>query len=198
MGLMEKGAKTKADSDDVRRRRLAELLKTNSFLKGEFILASGERSNTFFDVKMTSLHPEGAWLAADLILDMVQSDNLQAVGGIAVGACPIISAICIRSFERGIPLSGFYVRKEMKDHGTRKRIEGPALREGDRVLLVDDVATKGGSMLEAVQPVLDSGAIVARTIVVVDREQGATQRLKEAGLVLEALFQRRELEAGYE
>ena len=177
-----------------RKERLKELLLTKSYLKGDFVLSSGEHSNVFFDVKMSSLNPEGAWLAADLILDKIKGQNIQAVGGIAVGACPIVSAICVRSYERGEPIPAFYVRKEEKKHGTQKKIEGLELRKGTRVLIVDDVATKGGSMLEAINPVKELGCVIAKTIVVVDREQGARERLKAEGYELEALFMRRELE----
>lgn len=176
------------------RERLKALLQKKSYLKGDFVLSSGERSNVFFDVKMTSLDPEGAWLAADIILDMVKGHNIDAVGGIAVGACPIVSAICVRSFERGEPLPAFYVRKEEKKHGTQKKIEGLELPKGARVLIVDDVATKGGSMLDAINPVKQLGCVIAKTIVVVDREQGAKERLKAEGYDLEAIFMRHELE----
>ncbi len=176
------------------RARLKELLLSKSYLKGDFVLSSGERSKVFFDVKMTSLDPEGASLAADLILDMVKGHHIQAVGGIAVGACPIVSAICVRSYERGEPIPAFYVRKDEKRHGTQKKIEGHALPKGTRVLIVDDVATKGGSMLDAIHPVKELGCVIVKTIVVVDREQGAAERLKAEGHELESLFKRYELE----
>src|SRR5579872_2853124 len=114
----------KLTSTPDRKKRLKELLLKKSYLKGDFILTSGEHSKVFFDVKMTSLNPEGAWLSADLILDMIEEKNIQAVGGIAVGACPLVSAICVRSYERGTPIPAFYVRKEEKKHGTQKKIEG--------------------------------------------------------------------------
>ncbi len=184
----------KAASNSNNRERLKKLLLEKSFLKGDFVLSSGEHSKVFFDVKMTSLNPEGAWLAADLILDMVKGQNIQAVGGIAVGACPIVSAICVRSYERGEPIPAFYVRKEEKKHGTQKKIEGLELQKGARVLIVDDVATKGGSMLDAINPVKELGCVIAKAIVVVDREQGAKERLKAEGYELEAIFMRHELE----
>jgi len=179
---------------DTRNQRLKELLRTKSFKRGKFTLSSGEESSVFFDVKMTSLDPEGAWLSADLILDMLEGQRIRAVGGLAVGACPIVSAVCVRSHERGTPISAFYVRKEEKKHGTQRKIEGLELRKGDRVVVVDDVATKGGSMLDAIRPVEELGCEVVRTIVVVDREQGAGERLKDAGYTLESIFKRCDLE----
>jgi orotate phosphoribosyltransferase len=186
---MKKASNTSDNKD-----RLKELLLEKSYLKGDFILASGEHSKVFFDVKMTSLNPEGAWLAADLILDMIEGQNIQAVGGIAIGACPIVSAICVRSFERGAPIPAFYIRKEEKKHGTQKKIEGLELKKGARVLIVDDVATKGGSMLEGINPVRECGCEIVKTIVVVDREQGAAERLAKEGYILESVFKRSELE----
>lgn len=183
-----------AASPDNRKARLRQILLDKSYLRGEFTLSSGEHSKVFFDVKMTSLDPEGATLAADLILDMIKGHDIQAVGGIAVGACPIVSAICVRSYERGEPLPAFYVRKEEKKHGTQKKIEGPELKTGQRVLIVDDVATKGGSMLDAINPVKELGCVIGKTIVVVDREQGAKERLRSEGYELESIFLRRELE----
>lgn len=184
----------KSASASDRKRRLKELLLQKSYLKGDFILTSGARSNVFFDVKMTSLDPEGATLAADLIIDRLQDQRIDVVGGIAVGACPIISAICVRSFERGTPIPCFYVRKEEKKHGTQKKIEGLELKKGDRVAIVDDVATTGGSILEAVHAARAAGCEVIKTIVIVDREQGGAQNLAAEGYTLESLFKRSELE----
>lgn len=177
-----------------RRDRLRDLLIARSYKRGNFTLSSGERSDVFFDVKMTSLDPEGACLAADLILDRLQGEGIDAIGGTAIGACPIVSAICVRSFERGNPIPAFYVRKEEKARGTQRKIEGADLRPGARVVIVDDVATKGGSMLEAIRPVEELGCQVVRTIVLVDREQGARERLRDAGYLLECIFTRQELE----
>jgi len=177
-----------------RKKRLKEILLQKSFLKGDFVLTSGARSKVFFDVKMTSLNPEGAWLAADLILDMLEGQKIDAVGGIAVGACPIVSAICVRSYERGMPIDAFYVRKEEKKHGTQKKIEGLELKKGARVVVVDDVATTGGSILEAVHAVKLLGCEIVKTLVVVDREQGGSEKLATEGYRLESLFKRSELE----
>ena len=180
-----------------RKDRLKEILLSKSYLRnGPYRLSSGVMSDVFFDVKMTSLDPEGATLAADLILDKLEGQNIRAVGGLAIGACPLVSAICVRSFARGMNIAAFYVRKEEKDHGTRKKIEGLELMPGDRVVIVDDVATKGGAMLDGIAPVKVLGCEIVRTIVVVDREEGAKARLAEQGYALECLFTRGELEPG--
>lgn len=188
------GLKKQPEVVDKRLARLKRILTSKSYERGTFTLSSGAQSDVFFDVKRTSLDPEGAWLSADLILDMLQGEQVRAIGGLAMGACPIVSAVCVRSHERGIPISAFYVRKAEKKHGTQRRIEGLELRKGDRVVIVDDVATKGGAMLEAIRMVEELGSEVVRTIVVVDREQGAEERLREAGYRLESLFKRRDLE----
>lgn len=178
-----------------KRERLKAILKEKSYLRnGPYTLSSGKISDVFFDVKMTSLDPEGATLAADLILDMLEGQDIHAVGGLAVGACPIVSAICVRSYERRMNIAAFYVRKSVKDHGTRKMIEGLELKPGNRVAIVDDVATKGGAMLDAILPVREMGCEIVKAIVVVDRQEEAKQRLAEEGYALESLFTREELE----
>ena len=100
-----------AGETDTRKNRLKEILKDKSFQHGDFVLSSGEHSKVYFDVKATTLDPEGSTLAADLILDMIKGQNIQAVGGMAMGACPIVSAVCVRSATSGMPLPAFYVRK---------------------------------------------------------------------------------------
>lgn len=175
-------------SQDTRIAQLIALLKEKSYLTGEFILTSGEKSNRFFDVKRTMLDPLGAKLAADLMLDELEkTPQLDAVGGLVIGACPIVSAICVRSAERANPLPSFYVRKEPKKHGTRNQIEGMDLQPGMKIAVVDDVATKGGSMLEAIREIEKFGAEIARVLVVVDREQGAQERLAAEGYKLESI-----------
>ena len=173
--------------------KLRQILIEKSYLHGDFILTSGERSTVFFDVKMTSLDPEGAHLAAGLMLNKLEGSDITAIGGLAIGACPIVSAMCLRSYERN-SFSFFYVRKEKKPHGTKKDIEGAELTKNDKVAIVDDVATKGGSLLEAIKHVKEAGCEIARVIVLVDREQGAKEALAKEGYTLESIFTRSDLE----
>lgn len=180
---------------DKKRERLKAIIKTKSYITGgDFKLASGANSNFFFDLKTTMLDPEGASLAADLILDRIANDKVKAIGGLVLGACPIASAVCVKSFERGTPVSAFYVRKEPKQRGTQKLIEGSALEPGNRVVVVEDVTTSGGSALKAAEVVQSLDAEVVKIITLVDREQGAKDMLAEHGLKLESLFSKKDFE----
>ena len=178
-------------NSDTRLARLKEIVREKSYITdGDFKLASGATSNFFFDMKVTMLDPEGASLAADLILDKIKGENIQAIGGLVIGACPIASAVCVKSFERGTPVNAFYVRKEPKKRGTQKMIEGAALKPGDRVVMVEDVTTSGGSVLQAIDVVQELGCKVVKVITLVDREQGAKENLAQKGLTLDPVFTR--------
>lgn len=188
MGTSTPSTAAAAPAERARRlARLAEIIRERSYLTGrEFKLASGAVSNVYFDMKMTLLDPEGINLAADLILDIIDLDSLDAVGGKALGACPIVDALCLKSQARK-PVKGFYVRKEPKTRGTRKWIEGP-LADGSRVILVEDITTTGGSVLDAVEHVGEHGCQVSRVVSIVDRLEGAETNLRAHGIELLSLF----------
>jgi len=186
---MARQAATAGDTDD-KRARLRDIIAERSVLTGgDFKLASGGQSAVFFDMKMTLLTPDGAGLAADLILELLQDERVDAIGGLVLGACPIVDAVCVKSVQSGRPIPAFYVRKEPKDHGTDKLIEGP-LPAGARVVVVEDVATRGNSSLKAVEAARKEGCEVARVITIVDRLEGAADNLKAHGVELTALFTR--------
>ena len=176
-------------NDPKTRARLRDLIAQRSLTHGQFKLASGGESNIFFDMKTTLLDPEGASLTADLILDMLGEEGPDAIGGLVLGACPVVSAVCVKSAERGRPVPGFYVRKEPKGRGTNKLIEGN-LEPGWRVVVVEDVTTEGNSALKAVRAVRDEGCTVIKVMTVVDRLQGARENLAKEGLELVPLFTR--------
>jgi orotate phosphoribosyltransferase len=165
--------------------RLLELLKERSFRRapaGEvFRLASGATSDYFIDGKMTAVHPEGAYLIGEVIYDHTRDLAFDALGGLQVGAVPLTAAAVIASYRHGRPVEGFWVREEAKDHGTRKRIEG-GLAPGSRVVVVEDVFTKGGSALKAVEAVREAGCTVVRVLGLVDRLQGARELFRRHGL----------------
>ncbi len=180
---------TRRRAHGARKERLKELIAANSVLTGgDFQLASGGASTVFFDMKKTLLTPEGANLTADLILELIADDSVDAIGGLVIGACPIADAVCVKSHPDR-PITAFYVRKEAKSTGTQNMIEG-TLRGDERVVLVDDVTTKGGSTLRAVQAVRDLGCHVVRAITVVDRLEGARQNMAEHDVELVSLFTR--------
>ena len=169
------------------RTRLLEILKEKSLLFGDFKLSSGVQSKYYIDGKKTTLDPEGLFLTAEIILDMIKDDRADAIGGLIIGADAIVSAVISLSFQRNCPLKGFFVRKEPKGHGTGNKIEGP-LEEDSRVVIVDDVVTTGGSIVKAIEAVKESGCNVVRIISIVDREQGARQRFEQMGITYSPLF----------
>jgi orotate phosphoribosyltransferase len=173
------------------RDRLREIIQEKSFLYGNFTLASGRNATYFLDMKPTMLDPEGANLIADLVLEAIGPDKVDAVGGLAAGCIPIVTLVAARSFHTPHPISGFFVRKEPKGHGTNKLIDGN-LRAGMRVVLVEDVTTTGGSVMRAVNEARGLGCTVERIVTVVDRLEGARENLRQQGIELVALFTRDE------
>jgi orotate phosphoribosyltransferase len=167
--------------------RLLEIIKEKSLLKGRFKLASGGMSDYYLDMKPTTFDPEGASLIAEIVFRMVENEHdVASIGGLELGAVPIICIVCARSWPDH-PISGFIVRKERKGHGTDKKIDGN-FRPQSTVILFDDVTTKGGSVMQAVQAVRAQGAKVKRIITIVDRLEGAKDRLRDEGIDLIAIF----------
>ncbi len=172
-----------------RRARLLELISEKALTRGgSYRLASGKTSSYFFDMKPVAFDPEGSRLIADAILDVLEREPVDYVGGLEIGAIPITASVVERSFDRN-PVSGFLVRKTPKERGTRKLIEGN-LEPGSTAVLVEDVTTTGGSVLRAAEAVREAGCTVTKVVTVVDRLEGAGQTLSQHGLELVALFTR--------
>ena len=127
--------------------KLAQLLERRSLRRGNFVLSSGKTSTYYIDGKLTSMDAEGAAVIADAILSEIEGLNIDAVGGMDMGATPIVGAVACRSFLAGRPLPTFVVRKDVKAHGTMKRIEGPVPPAPCNVVIVDDVVTTGDSII---------------------------------------------------
>ena len=162
---------------------------SRAFIKGDVILASGKKSNFYFDCRMVTLDQEGAHLAAKAMLAEIRKLGATAVGGMSMGADPLVSTIGNVAFTQKIGLTLFYVRKEPKKHGTGKLIEGPGLSSEDRVVIVEDVTTTGGSSLKAVNAVRDEfGAKVLAVLTIVDRQEGAEAHLAGNGVKLISIF----------
>src|SRR4051812_420222 len=173
------------------RQRLAAIIAARSFGRGEITLASGRKSSFYFNLKPTMLDPEGAALLAELTLAALADERIDYVGGLEMGAVPIAGAIAQLSFLKGKPIPAIFVRKKPKEHGARLAVEGLAKGEslaGKRVVVVEDVTTTGGSALKGVEAVRDAGGEVALVFTMVDREEGATETFREAGLPFRALF----------
>ncbi len=168
--------------------KLFELLNKEALKRGKFVLSSGKESNYYLDGRVITLTPEGAYLAAGIILDMVKDEVVDAIGGPTLGADPIAGALAVLSYINKQPIKCFIVRKQAKEHGTQRQVEGPELKKGKRVILIDDVATSGKAILEAKQALDKIGVITEKAIVIVDRNQGAVENLAKAGLKLESIF----------
>ena len=170
-----------------KKQRLLGLIRRRSLLQNrDFVLSSGRSSGFFFDMKRTVLDPEGAVLIADLLFDLIRNEDVDAVGGLETGAIPIVAAVCARSWPEK-PIAGFFVRKEIKGHGTDQRIDG-LVESGSRVVLFEDVTTTGASVMQAAEQVHRLDCTIVKIISVVDRLEGAADNFKEAGIVFEALF----------
>ena len=173
--------------------QLALLLKKEALKKGNFVLSSGKTSTYYLDGRVITLTPEGAYLVAEIILALIKDKKIDAVGGPTLGADPITGAVACLSHLRKIPLKTFIVRKRAKEHGTQRRVEGPELKNGQRVILVDDVATTGKALLEAKEALDALGVVIDSAMVIVDRLEGAAENLRQAGLRLDSIFKISEL-----
>jgi orotate phosphoribosyltransferase len=164
------------------KQELFDLLNREALKRGKFLLSSGRESNYYLDGRVITLSPQGAYLVANIILTMIDAETWDAVGGPTLGADPIVGALAAVSYINKQPVKTFIVRKQAKEHGTQQQVEGPALQKGDRVILVDDVATSGKAILEAKQALDKIGVVAEKAIVIVDRNQGAAENLAQAGL----------------
>ncbi|MGO3926726.1 orotate phosphoribosyltransferase [Rhodopseudomonas pseudopalustris] len=173
------------------RARLAEIIRTRSFGRGEVTLASGRKSDFYFNLKPTMLDPEGAALLAELTYEALRAEQVDYVGGLEMGAVPLAGAIAQLSWLNGRPIAAFFVRKKPKEYGAKLAVEGLAKNEslkGKRVVIVEDVTTTGGSAIKAAEAVRESGAEIAMVLTMVDREEGAADSFAAAGLPFRSLY----------
>jgi orotate phosphoribosyltransferase len=161
------------------RTQLANLLRAKSLVRGEFTLSSGKKSNYYMDCKLTTLDPEGALLTGHCVLEMLDEMGVKpdAIGGLSMGADPLVTATGVVSAIQKRPLPGFLVRKEAKKHGRQKQLEGLENPRGKTVVIVDEVCTTGGSTKEAIEAAEGEGCKVVAVISLVDREEGGSQML---------------------
>ena len=158
------------------RDRLLELFKTRAVSFGKFTLASGKESTYYINSKKALFNAEAIWLLGDVLWDLTRDLNIQAIGGLEVGAIPMATAAALRYHEEGRQLEGFFVRKQAKTHGSQERVEG-VVKAGMRVAVIDDVFTQGTSVLQAITEVERVGAEVVAVSCIVDRLEGARERL---------------------
>jgi orotate phosphoribosyltransferase len=161
--------------------QLLALFKERSFKSGTFRLASGDTSSYYIDGKMTQIYSAGAYLIGQVLYERTKDLAIDAIGGLETGAIPLTAAAVISYYWHGRPMEGFWVRDKVKDHGTQKAIEGN-LRAGARVVLVDDVITRGTSLVKAAEAVKSIGCEVVQAIALVDRLAGAAELFRKQGI----------------
>jgi len=175
------------------RARLIEILKERSCRVGQFTLASGKESDFYVDGRQTTLNAEGSWLIGRQVLAALKPE-VAGVGGETLGADPIATAVSVASWEAGRPVHAFLVRKAAKGHGTKRFVEGrSSLPSGSKVCIVEDTTTTGNSLLRAIERATAEGLEVIQVLVIVDRQEGAAERLAAEGFTMESLFTRAEL-----
>ena len=179
--------------------RLIDIILERSFKYSDnppFTLVSGLKSNYYFNCKPTTLDPEGMNLIGEIVFDMLADADVTAAGGLTLGADPIANALSVISFQKGRPVKSFIVRKEAKDHGMMYGIEGN-VRPGERVVILDDVITTGGSTITAIERAEKAGLVVDRVIALIDREEGGRENILARAGRVDAVLTRTEIMARY-
>ena len=161
-------------------RLLALALERGAIKYGEFTLTSGKKSSYYFDGRLLSLDPEGAYLISQAIIPLLEQAGTKAVGGTTLGADPMVAALALASHIKGRPIPAFIVRKESKTHGTKQNIEGP-IEPGTNVAIVDDVCTTGGSLFHAIEAAEEVGCSVVKVVSILDRNEGGSVEMRKRG-----------------
>lgn len=170
------------------KKRLLELFKKTAFCQGEVTLSSEKKSSYYIDAKQVTLMPEGLTLIGRVILDMLKDEEFDAIGGLTIGADPIVAAVGVVSYLANKPVQTFIVRKEPKKHGLQKNIEGPVLKPNSKVVIVDDVMTSGSSALKAIAAAQQAQCRVVKVLALVDRLEGARENLARSNYELISIF----------
>jgi orotate phosphoribosyltransferase len=171
------------------RARAFDIIRERSFGRRRIVLASGRESDFYFDMKPTMFHPEGAALLPELILHKLAGIEVDYIAGLEMGAVPLIAAVTLLSHQRGRPIPGFFVRKNVKDHGTKKLIDGTKDSiAGKNVVILEDVTTTGESAMIAAKAVRAAGGHVVLVLTLVDREEGAIANFNAAGLAFDWIY----------
>lgn len=181
------------------KKRLQKLILEKSYLKKKVVLTSGRESDFYIDAKQTTLSAEGAYLCGRLIHEIIKNyhEPISAIGGMTLGADPLVTAVSLVSYLDGAPIPAFIVRKEPKGHGTQSFVEGRAnVATGSNVAIVEDVVTTGGTLLKVIERVEKEGLRVALVVTVVDRQEGGAQALAAKGYPLQAIFTKQSLLEG--
>jgi orotate phosphoribosyltransferase len=180
--------------DSKRRAELLSMLARESFFERQLTLASGRSSNYYVDCKRTLYLPRGAFLAGELVLELVQAAGVEQLGGMAAGALPVTDAVVVAAHAHQVDLRGFFVRKETKQHGLQQMVEG-AFKPGLKTAVIDDTITTGGSSLQAVEAMRAAGGDVIAAIALVERGEGAVDAFARAGIKYSWVFTAEEVRA---
>jgi orotate phosphoribosyltransferase len=170
------------------RRQLLDIIKKEAFFKKRIVLSSGKVSNYYVDMRLVSLSSRGLRLMSQMVWDLVKKEKATAFGGPTLGADPIVAGVLMLADMAGKKLKGFLIRKEPKKHGRQNMVEGKALTKKDKIIIVDDTATSGGSLIKSIQALRAEGLEVSLAVAVVDREEGAKENLAKYGVKLMTLF----------
>jgi orotate phosphoribosyltransferase len=169
------------------REQLLNLLQTKALEERRVTLSSGRISDYYIDCKRVTLSSQGAYLTAKLMLQMI-GDNVSAVGGLTLGADPIVASIAVLSHIQGKNLPGLIIRKEPKKHGTMSFIEGPVIPKGASIAVVDDVVTSGASLLRSIERLSAEGYNPVIALAILDRLEGGREAIESAGYELKSIF----------
>ena len=178
-----------SDLQNTSNRLLQLALDMGALRYGDFTLTSGKKSSYYFDGRLLSLHPEGAYLASQALLPLVRASGAAAIGGPTLGADPIVAAVSMASHleSGGAPVPAFIVRKEAKEHGMGNTVEGH-LAAGSKVAVVDDTCTTGGSLFQAIEAAEAAGCTVVKVLAILDRREGGSDELRRRGYDFAALL----------
>jgi orotate phosphoribosyltransferase len=180
---------------DEMKHRLAEIILERSFQYSDdppFTLASGKTSNYYINCKTTTMDPEGMYLIGNILFEMLVDADVSAAGGLTLGADPIANALSLISYQKKKPIKSFVVRKDAKNHGTKSGIEGNII-PGERVAIIDDVITTGGSTITAIETAREAGLKVDRVIALVDREEGGKENIRKYVERVDAILTRSDI-----
>jgi orotate phosphoribosyltransferase len=176
------------------RKKLLDLIKKEAFFKKRVRLSSGKISNYYIDIRRVSLTSQGLYLISHMIWDFMKKDGINVIGGPTLGADPIVSGVCMAAFSKDKKnLKGFLIRKTPKKYGRMKMIEGPQILKKDKVVIVDDVATSGASLIKTVEVLKEEKINVVKAMVVLDRQEGASANFAQIGCPLVSLFTKSDL-----
>jgi len=184
------------ESTKEKRDRLLQIIKAGAYFREKIILSSGKESDYYIDARLITLTAEGASLCAALMLEAVNDLKYDAIGGPTLGADPLIGAINVLSFQAGKPLNTFIIRQQAKAHGKGKMVEGPPLKSGAQVVIIDDVATTGKAFVHSIDVLTQMNIKVLKALCIVDRGEGAKEAVAQKGCELLSIFKATEIHTG--